>query len=139
MRKRLKKKLGLPWLYSNNVLLNAVRLSRKNKRKKSYYVLRYDWIPIGAKDYEALCREYWVDEARTSEYTYATHWLITLVYYDHIVPRIFITPTASDGSSPSNSPVRMEIFDRNYLPSLDSVLLIYNQLVQTMLNDESWN
>ncbi|NEW04640.1 hypothetical protein GK047_01195 [Paenibacillus sp. SYP-B3998] len=138
MKKRLKKKLGLPWLYPNNVLQNAIRLNRQNKRNKSWYVLLYEFIPIGAKDYEALCKEYWDDEIQTSKYAYATHWLITLCYYDHNIPRILIAPTASDGSSPSISPVGMTVYDRKNPPELDSVLRTFNQNVETMNNDKYW-
>ncbi|MEW9701956.1 hypothetical protein [Paenibacillus sp. SI8] len=125
-------------MYTNNVLQSAIRLSRQNKRQKSWFVLRYEFIPMGVKDYAALCKEYWDYETQKSEYTYATHWLITLCFYDHNIPRILITPTASDGSSPSVAPVGMTVYDRGNLPPLDTVLKTFKQDVETMNNDECW-
>jgi len=49
MNKRLRKKMGLPWKQKHNVMLTAVRLSRKKHHNSEWYALRYSLLPIGER------------------------------------------------------------------------------------------
>lgn len=131
MQKRLKKKLGLPWINKYNVLLETKRLSRKKRRKDSWYAISYKFLPIGDKDYKRLN-----DDEVTPDYPFATHWLIGLFCWDHRLLRINSFPCSKDGSSPTLSPIR--IIELGCLIE-DNALEIFEEIVDDVVNDRFWD
>ncbi|MDQ0885924.1 hypothetical protein QFZ81_001012 [Paenibacillus sp. V4I9] len=93
---------------------------------------------MGKNDYNALCKEYWDDTTGKSEYTYATHWLIALCYYNQF-PRIITVPCASDGSSPSISPVRITLLGDQFQTPLNFALDLLKKQINEILNDVFWS
>ncbi|MNI30635.1 hypothetical protein D3C73_844880 [compost metagenome] len=136
MKKRLRKKLGLPWRQKHNVLLNTIRLSRKKYKSSSWYVLKYSFLPIGERDYKSLSSEYWNEETQVSDYSFASHWLIAVYCFDYNSFRILTFPCLSDGSSPSISPAR--IVDFGLLPCKDDVYAGFEEISQQILRDDYW-
>lgn len=133
------KKLGLPWLHKHNVLQNTLRLSRKKHKKGSWYVLRYEFLPMGEHDYNALNREYWDEVNQKGEYFYATHWLVAIYCYDHNSLRINTIPCSSDGSSPTISPVQITTsLEKDYYPSMVEMSKMFDDKLKKMKNDSFW-
>ncbi|MBB3151691.1 hypothetical protein FHS16_001737 [Paenibacillus endophyticus] len=136
MKKRLRKKLGLPWKQQHNVLLNSIRLSRKKHKNSSWNVLKYSLLPIGDHDYKSLISEYWDEENQISDYSFASHWLIAVYCFDYNSFRILTFPCSSDGNSPTISPVRIADFGR--LSSNEGAYAGFDEASQQILNDIYW-
>ena len=137
MNKRLRKKMGLPWKQKHNVMLTTVRLSRKKHHNTTWYALRYSLLPMGERDYKLLNNEYWDEGMQVSEYSYATHWFIALYCINKNRFRILSFPCASDGSSPTISPVR--IFDYDRPGCKVTVFKDFEKEKQQILNDNYWD
>lgn len=131
MRKRVKKKLGLPWINKYNVLFETRRLSRKNRRKDSWYVLSYRFLPIGEKDYRTINE----DEV-TPDYPFASHWVIGLFCWNHESFSINAFPCSKDGSSPTPSPVR--IIELGYVKE-HNALETFEDILTDINNDRFWD
>ena len=100
--------------------------------------MRYEFLPIGEHDYKALIREYWDEETHSSEYSYATHWLVAIFCFDQNSLRTNTFPCSGDGSASTLSPVRITDFGR--IPRhMKDVIDEFEAMIDRMQNDVFWD